>query len=349
MDALLIGGDYSSRQTSNHGEQPSSHEVAAWNACLASAPKPEDEGDKGGQKSEPHKSGGGGSWFDRGLGILQAGVGVLETAGGVVGGVLTSETGIGAVAGGAVALHGLDDIQAGLRQAISGKPTQTLTQQAASGLARDAGANPQLAMVVGMGVDIAAGGGFGGPEKAAVAGLEDGTKVVEDGTKVGEDAAKLGKDGETGEKVATAGEKGEAGLRTEVRNGYTYTIDGEGRTTEVEGELTANPAQGRNPKAQLAAGGDDRLPTDEGGHFVGRRFDGPMDDFNHFAQDMNLNRGAYKSLENSWQRALDKGQSVSVDITAHYPGNSLRPSSLDVTYTIDGVPYQKSFLNRPGG
>ncbi len=64
---------------------------------------------------------------------------------------------------------------------------------------------------------------------------------------------------------------------------------------------------------------------------------------------MNLNRGAYKSLENSWQRALDNGSSVNVNINPSYTGSSLRPGSLDVTYTIDGVPYQKTFLNRPGG
>jgi hypothetical protein len=31
-------------------------------------------------------------------------------------------------------------------------------------------------------------------------------------------------------------------LRTEVRNGYEYTLDGMGRTTRVEGELVSNPA-----------------------------------------------------------------------------------------------------------
>ncbi len=89
--------------------------------------------------------------------------------------------------------------------------------------------------------------------------------------------------------------------------------------------------------------------TDEGGHFVGRRFDGPLDDFNHFAQDMNFNRGAYKTLENSWQRALDNGSSVNISITPNYLGNSLRPHTIDLRYTIDGIPYQKSFFNRPSG
>ena len=148
----------------------------------------------------------------------------------------------------------------------------------------------------------------------------------------------------------SAGTGASAGaLRTEVRNGYTYTLDDLNRTTRIEGDLVSNPAQGRSASAQLRAGGADRLATDEGGHFVGRRFNGPLDDFNHFAQDMNLNRGAYKALENSWERALRNGSSVSIDIATGYLENSLRPRSLKINYTINGAPYEESFINRPGG
>lgn len=150
---------------------------------------------------------------------------------------------------------------------------------------------------------------------------------------------------ETGEppfKVAEAASPS----KVEVRNGYKYTLDELGRTTCIEGDLVSNSTQGRNRLAQLQAGGVDRLVTDEGGHFIGRRFDGPLDAFNHFAQDINLNRGAYKSLENSWQQALGKGFSVNVKINPNYTEASLRPDSLDVTYTINDVPYKKTFLNR---
>lgn len=126
-------------------------------------------------------------------------------------------------------------------------------------------------------------------------------------------------------------------------------MDESGRVAQISGDLTSNPAQLRNAKAQLSAGGQDRLATDEGGHFIGRRFDGPLDDFNHFAQDMNFNRGAYKALENSWQRSLDAGQAVSVNIKPTYLGNSLRPNALEIHYTIDGVPYRQTYFNRPGG
>jgi hypothetical protein len=121
----------------------------------------------------------GGSLLDRGLGVLQAGAGVVESGVGVVGGVLTSETGIGAVLGGGLALHGFDDIQAGARQALTGKPTETFTQQAVTSLAQHVGASPVVAAGIGIGIDIAAGGGVGGLRKGAIEGTEAAIKGAE--------------------------------------------------------------------------------------------------------------------------------------------------------------------------
>jgi len=155
----------------------------------------------------------------------------------------------------------------------------------------------------------------------------------------------LDKAGDAGRTAAGSG-----GVRiAKMSKGYRYELDELGRVRKVEGELKRNSAQGRNKRAQREAGGTDRLPTDEGGHYAGRRFDGPMDDFNHFAQDQNFNRGAYKSLENKWDAALKSGKSVKVEIAPNYMGNSLRPNSLNVKYWIDGKPAMKVFFNRPGG
>jgi predicted ribonuclease toxin of YeeF-YezG toxin-antitoxin module len=161
-------------------------------------------------------------------------------------------------------------------------------------------------------------------------------------------AAKKDKDCETCGTPATKGKPG-AAAKTEVRNGYKYSLDEKDRVVRVEGKLVSNPAQTRNTKAQLNAGGKDRLSTDEGGHFVGRRFDGPVDEMNHFAQNMNLNRGEYKALENRWQKALESGKEVMVDIKPSYIGDSIRPEKLDIIYKIDGIPFIKSFKNVPGG
>lgn len=134
------------------------------------------------------------------------------------------------------------------------------------------------------------------------------------------------------------------------KNGYTYHFDEKGRVSKMEGDVTINKAQGRNQKAQLEAGGTDRLANDQGGHYAGRRFDGPTDDFNHFAQNGNFNQSAYKKLENSWETALNDGKSIRIEITPSYVGDSLRPNTLTVKQWVDGVPNDPIvFNNRHGG
>jgi len=100
---------------------------------------------------------------------------------------------------------------------------------------------------------------------------------------------------------------------------------------------------------QLAAVGKDRKPSDGGGHYVALRFKGPLDDCNHFAQDGDFNNGTYKSLENKWQKALDSGKSVDVLVKPAYPGESLRPSTLEIVYKIDNQPVSVDLVNGPGG
>ncbi|QYY34564.1 RHS repeat-associated core domain-containing protein [Ruficoccus sp. ZRK36] len=78
------------------------------------------------------------SW-NQTFGVLKAIGGAVEVAAGVALGAATSWTGVGAIAGGAVAVHGLDTFQAGIRQAISGEQTDTLTSTSlqAAGLSRN--------------------------------------------------------------------------------------------------------------------------------------------------------------------------------------------------------------------
>ena len=133
-------------------------------------------------------------------------------------------------------------------------------------------------------------------------------------------------------------------------NGYRFEFDDLGRVGEASGQLRLNLSQTRNGRAQLAAGGADRLTSDQGGHFIGRRFDGPTTDFNHFAQDGNFNMGAYRALEDQWARALEQGSTVHVRITPTYSGSSLRPASIMVTYQVNSQPsVTRRFTNQRGG
>ena len=100
---------------------------------------------------------------------------------------------------------------------------------------------------------------------------------------------------------------------------------------------------GRSRTAQAQAGGADRLSSDEGGHYIARRFDGPTDAFNHFAQDGNFNKGAYAKLENGWAKMTSAGEKVHVSIIPSYGGSSKRPSSLEVMSLVGGVLTRKDF------
>jgi len=136
------------------------------------------------------------------------------------------------------------------------------------------------------------------------------------------------------------------GAHTVTDHGYQFTIDGEGRTRIVSGAITLNPDQGRSKENQLAAGGSDRLPSDQGGHYIAREFNGPTEAYNHFAQDANFNQSGYRKLENLWGATTRRGEKVHVTIGAEYEDGSRRPYEIDVDYTIAGVTERKEFPNR---
>ncbi len=137
--------------------------------------------------------------------------------------------------------------------------------------------------------------------------------------------------------------------RTETRNGYDFEIDIEARLRRASGELQLGPTAPRSRPNQAKAGEPDRDKDDDGGHFIAARFNGPSDSFNHFAQNRNFNRGAYRALEDSWAKDLGAGRKVFVDIIPQYEGTSKRPSRVDVTWSVDGKEYSKYFPNESKG
>ena len=93
--------------------------------------------------------------------------GLVETGGGVIIGVGASWTGVGAVAGGGIAVHGLDNVQAGIRQLWSGEEVRTYTSQGVSSTAHHAfGVDEDKAILIGEVVDAGL-GVFGGVGTAA--------------------------------------------------------------------------------------------------------------------------------------------------------------------------------------
>ncbi|USI71737.1 DNA/RNA non-specific endonuclease [Sphingomonas morindae] len=137
------------------------------------------------------------------------------------------------------------------------------------------------------------------------------------------------------------------GLRTVVRNGYTYQIDARERTRHVSGSLTIAQAPVRSRASQRQAGGSERRASDDGGHYIAARFNGPRDAFNHFAQDASVNRGAYRRLEDEWARDKRAGRAVTVQIAPQFGSNSVRPSNINVWWTVDGLKKSARFVNKP--
>ncbi|WP_281278088.1 DNA/RNA non-specific endonuclease [Peribacillus cavernae] len=133
---------------------------------------------------------------------------------------------------------------------------------------------------------------------------------------------------------------------TEV--GYTYTTDSVGRISTVEGKLELGKAK-RNIHAQKVAGREDRLITDDGGHLIASIFKGSGGLDNLVPMDSNLNRGAFKTLENAWSKALKQGQEVYVKVRPVFRGDSQRPIRFMIDSTIDGEVFTKVFQNRSGG
>jgi hypothetical protein len=138
------------------------------------------------------------------------------------------------------------------------------------------------------------------------------------------------------------------GVRTISKNGYDFDVDAIDRARKVDGEIRLQQAP-RSRTNQANAGKPDRLPNDDGGHYIAARFNGPRDWFNHFAQDAKFNRGAYRVVEDGWAKAVRAGKRVFVDIIPRYEGLSRRPYSLSVVWYVDGERFSESFPNRKKG
>ncbi|WP_367398603.1 DNA/RNA non-specific endonuclease [Sphingobium sp. OAS761] len=122
-------------------------------------------------------------------------------------------------------------------------------------------------------------------------------------------------------------------------------MDSRERTRRVSGALTVANVPIRSRVSQRQAGGIERRASDDGGHYIASRFNGPTESFNHFAQDANFNRGGYRVLEDEWARDKRAGRAVTVKIVPRFDGASARPTVIDVWWTVDGNAKSVKFPN----
>jgi len=90
------------------------------------------------------------SGWTRFWGGLQTIGGLLQAAGGAGFALITAETGVGVVAGAAVAVKGVDNLQAGIRQLWTGQATNTLTYEAIQNVT----GSDKIAFIANIGTDL---------------------------------------------------------------------------------------------------------------------------------------------------------------------------------------------------
>lgn len=128
----------------------------------------------------------------------------------------------------------------------------------------------------------------------------------------------------------------------------TYHTDELGRTKSVESSLVFSKND-RNAYQQSKAGKSGNA-GDDGGHLIATIFNGPGEKINTVPMDANLNRGAWKKMENKWADALKNGHQVQVKIDVSYKDNGARPDHFSVTYQVGNErPIRERFENAPGG
>lgn len=125
---------------------------------------------------------------------------------------------------------------------------------------------------------------------------------------------------------------------------YYYSTDEYGRLSSwTTDELHLTERKERLPHDPNTPG---KEPGDHAGHLAGDRFGGSPSVDNIVSQSQHVNLSEYKKIENIWAKALKENKHVTVDVQIVYEGDSLRPSSFIVKYTIDGEWFKAEIENK---
>jgi predicted RNA-binding protein YlqC (UPF0109 family) len=132
---------------------------------------------------------------------------------------------------------------------------------------------------------------------------------------------------------------------------HRYTTDEHGRTTSVKSTIREDDLDtGIRNCYQQGKAGSCGLDDDEGGHLIATKVGGPGEKINLVPQNMNLNRGKWKKMENEWAKRAANGENIEVEIEIIYDGDNPRPEKFIVKEVYDGVPQTpREFINQPGG
>ena len=95
----------------------------------------------------------------------------------------------------------------------------------------------------------------------------------------------------------------------------------------------------------------DKEIGDHAGHIFGDLFGGSPELDNVISQAKDVNLKEYRRIERKWEAALKSKppKKIEVDIKINYEGSSMRPTSFEVNYKIDGEQFSEKLLNINGG
>ena len=91
----------------------------------------------------------------------------------------------------------------------------------------------------------------------------------------------------------------------------------------------------------------DKEIGDHAGHIFGDLFGGSPELDNVISQAKDVNLKEYRRIERDWEAALKSKppKKVEVDIKINYEGSSMRPTSFEVNYKIDGIRHEEIIKN----
>ena len=126
---------------------------------------------------------------------------------------------------------------------------------------------------------------------------------------------------------------------------YLYRTDEVGRIDRAYAEdLQLKLHEGRLPHNSNTP---DKELGDHAGHIFGDLFGGSPELDNLVSQAKDVNLKEYRRIERDWADALKSNppKKVEVDIKINYEGSSMRPTSFEVNYKIDGIEYFEEIPN----
>lgn len=148
----------------------------------------------------------------------------------------------------------------------------------------------------------------------------------------------------------------------EVDIDFKYETDDLGRVKKITGLLHDGPNRRDSDEQRRAKfekdGNVNDNTVDDGGHMIGARFNGPVEQLNYFPQNTVSNRyGDWKSMEDEWQAVLQRrtttinGTTVSppiqVEINPTFIGSSGRPINFDVIYYYNNTLQLPKSISNP--